>query len=207
MKELKDSTGLSDIALKLFQDQVRDSGKALKESQSIFDDYRKKVAELTTALNESLKFDVPVGFISRQFGSEIRDVVEQANILGKEVPQIISDAFLKITIQEGTDKLQKEFAKFGEDLNKQVKEDMERVNASVIKTLGVIVEAGQSTADSAAQFSIEGLKNEIKNLEATTGETKRSLDLRKQLYAEEYQYQVTLIQREAQAKKDGLDKT
>lgn len=207
MKEIEDETGLSSLALKLFQGDIRDSAKELKASQSIFDDYKKKVAELTTALSEGLKFNVPTEFIKRQFGSMIQSVEDDASVLGKTVPQIINDAFLKITIKEGTDKLQKDFAKFGDDLNKQVKADMDRVNASVIKTLGVIVDSGRSTADSEAQFSIEGLKNEIANLEKVDGETAKSHALRKQLAAEEYQYQVTLIQREAQAKKDALDKT
>lgn len=207
MKQIQEETGLSDVALKLFQDQIRENNKELKASNSIFDDYKKKVAELTTALTEGLKANVPVEFIERQFGTMIRSVEDDAGILGKTVPQIINDAFLKITIKEGTDNLQKQFVKFSADLDKQVKADMERVNATVIKTLGVIIDAGNSTADSEAQFAMEGLKNEIKSLEAVDGETAKSHELRKQLAAEEYQYQVDLIQRKGQAEKAALDST
>lgn len=207
MKEIEEATGLSDMALKLFQGQVRDNAKELKAANSIFAEYDKQQAEAVTALTEGFSAVAPIEFIKKAFGSLITEVVEKAGGLGKTVPDIIKEGFLQITMKDATDKLQKEFVKFGEDMNAQAGKDMQRVNATVIKTLGVIVDAGNSTADSVAQFSIEGLKNEIKNLEATNGETKKSHDVRKQLAAEEYQYQVTLIQREAQTKKDALDAT
>lgn len=207
MKELERETGLSETALKLFEDRVRDNAKEMKASQSIFDDYKKKVSELTVGLTEALKFGVPTEFIKRQFGSVISDVVDQASILGKTLPKIISDAFLKITIKDATDQLQKEFAKFGDEMNKQVKADMDRRNAIVVKALGVQIDAEQSAADSIVQFSINGLQNRIKNIEAINGKTKESIALRLQLYAEEYQYQIAQIAKEAQAKKDSLDQT
>lgn len=207
MKQLTDETGLSETAIKIFQDRIRENAKEMKAAQSIFDEYKKKVAELTTGLTEAVKFDAPIAFIKKQFGSMVTDVVQDATILGKKVPQVIADAFLKITLKDAADHFAQEMAKFDQKLDAQVKADLDRRNDLIVKSLGVIVEANQSTADSIAQFSIAGLQNQIKNIEAVNGATKESIALKLQLYAEEYQQQVALINREAQARKDSLDKT
>lgn len=207
MKEMTTATGLSETAIKLFKQQIDDAGKGTKDATSIFDDYNKKVGQLGIALTEALKFDAPIEFVKTQFGGMIKSVVQDAAILGKTVPPLIADAFLAITIKDGADHLLKEFAKFGDDMNKQVKADLDRVNKEFTKTLSVIIAADNQTADSTAKFLDQGLQNQIKNLEAITGVTKRSLDLRRQLYLNEYQEELALLQRKADADKRALDST
>lgn len=207
MKQLEASSGLSEAALKLFQSQVAANTKEMKASNSIFDDYHKKIATLTTGLAEAIKFDAPIEFIKRQFGTMMQDVVDLARIQGKKVPKVIEEEFLKVTIKDGADHLLKEFARFGEDMNKRVKSDLDRMNASFSKTLGIIVAAQREADDDAGKFQRQGLANEIKNLEAISGVTKTSLALRKRLYDEEYQAELASLKRHGADQIAAIDVT
>lgn len=207
MKEIADATGLSDMALKLFQEQLREAAKEAKAANSIFAEFDKQQAQAITALTEGFSVAAPIEFIKKAFGSLIAEVVEKAGALGKQVPDIIKEGFLQITLKDAADHMVGELATFGKKLNDQVKADLDKRNDQIIKALGASVDAQQQAAEAASQFSIQGLANEIKNIETVYGETKKAVELKKQLYAEEYLFQVGLIEKQAQAQKDGLDKT
>jgi TP901 family phage tail tape measure protein len=84
MEELAEKSGLGDVAMKLFADQVEASGKKAAQAEKKIDDLGDKLAELSKAASEG---GMSVAKAHALYGSEIESTVKKAKIMGVEIPQ------------------------------------------------------------------------------------------------------------------------
>jgi hypothetical protein len=146
-------------------------------SNKLLDEYNKKMRELTAGLKSAEAMGAPIEFVKQKFGSTINAMIADASILGKKVPDIVRDAFLKITLDGASDHMAKELERVNKELEEKVKRGYENNSKAFVTNLN---------AESSAYAS--------------------AIDTRNKMTMNSYEYEKSVILKNAADKKDALDK-
>jgi hypothetical protein len=154
---------------------VADNAAQVLSQNKLLDEYNKKVRELSSNLSSAKAMGAPIEFVAKQFGGAIHDVVEQATILGKKVPALVADAFLKISLRDASAKMAAEIDNIQKDLAEKIKKHADEANTHILGNLNETVAAQREASDIRARLSMNDLE-----------------------------YQKHIIEQEAQDKRDAL---
>lgn len=199
MKQLEQASGLSETAMKLFKDQVRDTDAELRAAQTGLDGYNKKIGQLLGGLIAAAANDASITQIKARFGTMLKDVEAFAATEGKVLPEIIANALLSVVISDAMTQEEKQWAEHLKRMNAEQKKSLELNDKYLIESLAVQIKVLEDTAKATAKADKEALSAQIAHEEATSYTTKGALDLRRQLYASEYAEELRLNQQKADA--------
>jgi hypothetical protein len=157
---------------------INDHGQALAAADKALDAYNKKVNELSKALTEASRNGASIESVMKLYGNGIKDLVAEAEVRGKQLPEVIKQAFLKMTLKEAGDNMKKELDRIMKDQEEFLKKRTEAINKAIIENLKIADESYKDAQDR---------------------RNKRSMN--------DLDYAKSVIEREAKAKQDALDKT
>jgi hypothetical protein len=148
------------------------------QSNKLLEKYTKKLRELTSGLKSADAMGAPIDFVKQKFGSTIAEIIADAQILGTAVPAIVRDAFLKISLKGADEQMAKELENVQKVLAEQAKKGFEKNSADYLT-----------------------------NLNAQSAAYKTALDMRNKMTMNSYDYEKSVIQRNAADKKSALKDT
>jgi TP901 family phage tail tape measure protein len=124
MKELEAASGLSEFAIKRFEDRLKTTEKVFKSSE--LGEYRKKLTDLVEGLTLAERNQSSITDIADKFGKQIAEVTQEARVYGQVVPDVVKRNFDAVTKFNVGKVLKEQWRDLNEELAKQARAKLDQ---------------------------------------------------------------------------------